>query len=213
MKNAILVGTAVLALSAAPSFAQAPPAGQTKTPPAGQTKADAARDTAKADTAKAGAKMAGDQTFVKKAAIGGMAEVELGTLAKDKASSDQVKQFAQRMVDDHGKANDELKTLAQNKNITLPTELDAKHKAVRDRLSKLSGAQFDKAYMQAMLKDHREDVSEFRSESRSAKDPDVKAFAAKTLPTLEDHLKLAQQDSKAVATSGTKSSAKKPVGK
>ncbi len=109
------------------------------------------------------------------------------------------------MVDDHSKANDELKTLAQNKNITLPTDLDAKHKALRDRLSKLQGAQFDKAYMQAMVQDHKQDVSEFRHESTSGTDPDVKSFAAKTLPTLEDHLKLAQDANKAVGTSGTMS--------
>jgi len=136
-----------------------------------------------------------------------MAEVELGQLASQKAQSDQVKQFAQRMVQDHGKANDELKTLAQQKNITLPTDLDAKHKSTRDRLSKLSGAQFDRAYMQDMLADHRKDVSDFRKESQSGKDPDVKAWAAKTLPTLEEHLKLAESAShSAVGTSGSRSS-------
>jgi putative membrane protein len=116
------------------------------------------------------------------------------------------------MVTDHGKANDELKTLAQNKNITLPTELDPHEKAVRDRLSKLSGPSFDRAYMQAMLADHRKDVNEFRRESTSGKDPDIKAFASKTLPTLEEHLKLAQDANKAVGTSGTveKSKAKTP---
>jgi len=141
------------------------------------------------------------------AARGGMAEVELGQLASQKAQSDQVKQFAQRMVQDHGKANDELKSLAQQKNITLPTELDGKHKATHDRLSKLSGAQFDRAYMQDMLQDHRKDVNDFRKESQSGKDPDVKAWAAKTLPTLEEHLRLAQSTSGAVGTSGSKSSA------
>jgi putative membrane protein len=140
------------------------------------------------------------------AARGGMAEVELGQLASQKAQSDQVKQFAQRMVQDHGKANDELKSLAQQKNITLPTELDAKHKATHDRLSKLSGAQFDRAYMQDMLQDHRKDVNEFRKESQSGRDPEVKAWAAKTLPTLEEHLTLAQTASRgAVGTSGSKS--------
>src|SRR5512140_2380360 len=145
-KRAMMVGMAVLALSAAPAFAQS---GQTSS---GHTKAVHVKS-GQADTSNPAAKAGSDQVFVKKAAVGGMAEVELGTLAKDKASSDQVKQFANRMVTDHGKANDELKTLAQNKNITLPTDLDAKHKAVRDRLSKLSGEQFDRAYMQAMLKD------------------------------------------------------------
>ena len=149
-----------------------------------------------------------DHSFIMKAAEGGLAEVELGKLAADKGSSEQVKQFGQKMVDDHGKANDELKTLAQNKNITLPTDLNSKDKATKEKLEKLSGAEFDRAYMQAMVKDHNTDVSEFRKESNSGKDPDVKAFAAKTLPTLESHLKLAQDDSKAVGTTGTKTKEK-----
>src|SRR4051812_7632270 len=156
----------------------------------------------------------GDHMFVTKAAQGGMAEVELGKLASDKASNDQVKQFGQKMVDDHGKANDELKSIAQKKNITLPTDLSTKDKALKDRLSKLSGPAFDRAYMQAMLKDHRTDVNEFRMESQPGSDPDVKAFASKTLPTLESHLKLAQDDGKALGTSGTMTKkTKKPVGR
>ena len=139
------------------------------------------------------------------AAQGGMAEVELGQLATQKASSDAVKQFGQRMVTDHGKANDELKTLAQSKSIMLPTDI-GKHKATKDKLEKLSGAAFDRAYMQEMLNDHRKDVSDFRKESQSGKDPDVKAWAARTLPTLEEHLQMAQSASRgAVGTSGTKS--------
>jgi putative membrane protein len=163
--------------------------------------AQTSQGTAKANTTKTA--KAADQTFVMKAARGGLAEVELGKLAEDKATNDQVKQFGKKMVDDHGKANDELKSLAQSKNITLPTDLSAKDKALHDRLSKLSGAAFDRAYMQAMVKDHREDVNEFRTESKSGADPDVKQWAAKTLPTLETHLKLAQDDNKAVGTSGT----------
>jgi putative membrane protein len=136
-----------------------------------------------------------------------MAEVELGKLAGDKAQSEQVKQFGHRMAQDHAKANDELKSLAQQKNIMLPSTLDAKDKATVDRLSKLSGAAFDRAYMQDMLQDHRKDVNEFRKESQSGKDPEVKAWAAKTLPTLEEHLRLAQSTSGAVGTSGSKSGA------
>ena len=146
----------------------------------------------------------GDQTFVKKAAEGGMAEVELGRLAQQNGQSAEVKSFGQRMVDDHSKANDELKAIAQKENITLPTMLDAKDKALHTRLSKLHGEQFDKAYMQAMVSDHKTDVNEFRKESTSGADPQVKAWAAKTLPTFEDHLKLAQTTDKAVGTSGMK---------
>jgi len=148
--------------------------------------------------------LAADDAFVTKVAQGGMAEVELGKLASEKASADAVKQFGQRMVTDHGKANDELKTLAANKKITLPTDIGAEHKALRDRLTKLSGAAFDQAYMKAMVADHVKDVNEFRMESKSGKDPDVKAWAGKTLPTLEEHLKMARSANGTVGTSGVK---------
>lgn len=134
--------------------------------------------------------------FVKDAAIGGMAEVELGKLAKDKGASDTVKTFGQKMVDDHSKVNDELKAMAKKKNIDLPTSLDAKHQAVVDRLSKLSGAEFDKAYSSEMLKDHQLDVKEFQKQANSSTDADVKSFASKNLPTLEEHLKMARDMSK-----------------
>jgi putative membrane protein len=147
---------------------------------------------------------AADDTFVMKAAQGGMAEVELGKLAAEKGTSDDVKKFGQRMADDHGKAGDELKALAQRKNITVPSDLDAKDKALRDRLIKLSGPAFDRAYMQAMVSDHVKDVNDFKMESRSGNDPDVKEWATKTLPTLEDHLRMARSTNGAVATSGRK---------
>src|SRR5436305_10378664 len=133
-----------------------------------------------------------DQTFVTKAAHGGLAEVKLGTLATQKAENPDVKAFGQQMVDDHSKANDELKQLASGKGITLPTDIDAKDQATYDHLSKLSGAAFDRAYMQHMVADHRTDVAEFRHESQSGGDSDVKAWAAKTLPTLEHHLQMAE---------------------
>jgi putative membrane protein len=133
-----------------------------------------------------------DLAFAKEAAIGGMAEVELGNLAKQKASSADVKQFGDRMVTDHTKGGDELKQWAQSKNITLPAELDSKHTMLRDRLGKLSGDAFDKAYMREMLSDHQHDVAAFKHEATAGHDPDLKAWAAKTLPTLQEHLKLAQ---------------------
>ena len=133
-----------------------------------------------------------DKHFVRKAAQGGIAEVELGKLATQKASSDEVKKFGQRMVDDHSKANDQLKQLAQQKGVDLPTQPDAKDQAAMKRLEKLSGDQFDKAYMTDMVKDHTKDVAEFQMEANSGSDSDIKAFASKTLPTLQDHLKMAQ---------------------
>lgn len=144
---------------------------------------------------------AGDKAFVQKAAIGGLAEVEMGKMAQQKGSSDQVKQFGSRMVDDHSKANDDLKKVASSKGITLPTDLDAKHKAKMDKLQKLSGAQFDRAYMDDMVADHKEDVADFKKQASSGKDSDLKAFASKTLPTLEDHLKMAESTDAAVKAS------------
>jgi putative membrane protein len=139
-----------------------------------------------------------DRTFMTKAAQGGMAEVQMGKLAKDNAENQAVKDFGQKMVDDHSKANDELKSLASQKNVTLPTDLDAKDKATYDRLSSLKGAAFDKAYMRDMVTDHRKDVAEFQRESSRGKDSDVKAWAGKTLPTLQEHLKMAQDTDKKV---------------
>jgi putative membrane protein len=151
-----------------------------------------------------------DRAFVKEAVMGGLMEVELGRLAMEKASNAEVKQFAQRMVDDHGKANQQLSTVAQQKNVQVPSELTGKAKADHDRLSKLSGEQFDRAYMQLMVQDHRKDVAEFRKQSTKAKDADVKSFVSQTLPTLEDHLKVAQQTQTALG--GARATAGKPGG-
>lgn len=136
---------------------------------------------------------AADRTFIEKAAEGGMAEVQLGKLAADKATSPAVKDFGQRMVKDHSAANDKLKSVASSKSVSVPDSLNAKDKALYDRLSGLSGAAFDKAYMRAMIQDHKMDVAEFRKESKAAKDRDVRSFASTTLPTLEDHLNMAKQ--------------------
>lgn len=134
-----------------------------------------------------------DQRFMMKAAQGGMAEVQLGQLAVQHAGSQAVKDFGQRMVDDHSKANDQLKQLAAQKNVTLPTEVDAKDKATMDRLSNLNGAAFDRAYMRDMVADHKKDIAEFQREANNGKDPDVKAWASQTLPTLQTHLSLAEK--------------------
>ena len=150
-----------------------------------------------------------DRHFIRKAGQGGLAEVELGKLATEKGQSEEVKKFGQRMVDDHSKANDQLKQLAESKGVTLPTQLDAKDEATKKRLEKLSGEKFDRAYMNDMVQDHTKDVSEFKKESTTAKDPDVKSFASQTLPTLQDHLKEARsiapkERKEAAATKGGK---------
>lgn len=130
---------------------------------------------------------AGPDDFMKAAAQGGMAEVEMGRLAASKAADPEVKKYGQMMVDDHSKANAELKTLAGKKNVTLPADLGS-HQATVDKLKGLSGADFDKAYVSAMVDDHEEDVGEFQSQADKSADADVKAFAAKTLPVLKNHL-------------------------
>jgi len=134
--------------------------------------------------------MTGDTDFMTKAALGGMAEIELGKLAATKAQNPEVKQFAQKMVTDHTKAADELKALAGEKNFSMPVRLDAKHQAVLDKLNGLSGAEFDKAYVEAMVADHEETVATFKSEAEGGKDADAKAWAGKTLPTLQMHLEM-----------------------
>jgi putative membrane protein len=180
-----------------------------QTPPAAGHDAHGAPAKPAGGQAGAGAVAAADRTFVMKAAHGGMAEVEMGKLAADKAASSDVKQFGQRMADDHGKANEELKSWASKKGLTLPTELDAKHKAEQARIAKLSGAAFDRAYMMLMVADHNKDVAEFRRQSKTAKDPDLKAWAGKTLPTLEEHQKLAKETSAKVAAPSKGADAKK----
>jgi putative membrane protein len=134
-----------------------------------------------------------EEKFVREAAIDAEGQAELSRLAAQKASNPEVKQFAQRVAEDQGKASDQLKALAAQKNITVPAELEGKHKKALDRLSKLSAAEFDRTYMRRMLDDHKDGVSDFRKAASSARDNDVKMFAAQTLPTLEEHLRLAQQ--------------------
>jgi putative membrane protein len=202
----IAVITGIACLLAIPGVGGAQ-TGSTQPPPkTSKPKTTQPPSTAAAKTG--GGLSAADQSFVREAAVGGMAEVELGRLASDKASNADVKQFGKRMVDDHGKANDELKKLASEKNVTLPTELDAKHKATVDRLSKLSADAFDRAYVKEMVADHDHDVQAFTKESKSGADPDVKAWAGKTLPTLQEHQKMVHDLSAKIGKGAAKSSPK-----
>jgi putative membrane protein len=147
-----------------------------------------------------------DRKFIEKAAQGGMAEIELGKLAQQKAASDQVKQFASRIVDDHSKANEQLKQIASSKGVAIPSDLDRSTRREIEKLQKLSGAKFDREYMELMVSDHKKDVKEFQAEAKSAKDSDIKNFASSTLPTLEQHLDLAKS-TQAVVKSGPDRSA------
>lgn len=129
-----------------------------------------------------------DNDFAVKAANGGMLEMEVARLAREKAQSNDVKEFAAMMLKDHQMANEELKALAGRKNITLPARLGDDEQKHVDELAKLSGAEFDKKYVDLMVDDHEEDVKLFKEVADDAKDADVKAFAAKTLPKLQQHL-------------------------
>jgi putative membrane protein len=151
---------------------------------------------------------ASDKTFVTKAAQGGMAEVQLGKLAAEKASRSDVKDFGNMMVEDHTKANEQLKSVAAQKSLTIPEDVGAKNQAVYDRLPKLSGPAFDRAYIQTMVKDHREDVAEFKKEANSGKDSDIKNFASQSLPVLQKHLSAIE----AIQKQGGKPSSSTPSG-
>jgi putative membrane protein len=133
-----------------------------------------------------------DTTFARKAAQGGMAEVKMGRLAEEKGSSQDVKNFGKKMVEDHSAANEKLEGIASQQNITLPATLNRTDQATYDHLSKLSGDAFDRAYAKDMVQDHQQDIADFKTEARNGQNSAVKGFASNTLPTLEEHLKMAR---------------------
>ena len=119
--------------------------------------------------------------------------MDLGQLAASKATSQDVKDFGNRMVTDHGKANDELKSIAAQKGLTLPAQPGDEEKKTSNDLSQKTAAAFDKAYLSDMVKDHEKDAKEFEKAIKDLKDPDVKNWATKTLPVVQDHLKMAKE--------------------
>jgi putative membrane protein len=185
----LLTTTAIVAvgLSVAPvAFAQSSPPSHT----AAAATAQAALDTE-------------DKTFVKQAATGGMAEVELSKIAQKSENAD-VKNFANRMVQDHTMANAELTSIATNMGAEMPKTLDSEHERLRDRLQALHGKAFDEQYMRDMVEDHNKAVRLFRQEERSGHNAQLKQFAQKTLPTLEEHQKTAQELSRKLAQTAAK---------
>jgi putative membrane protein len=205
---ALSLGSALLC---APILVSAQSDTETSTPPAGATSAESPQNSGMSqrtgmnprDNRNEAGLTTTDQKFVRDAAEGGLAEVELGRLAVEKGSSESVKKFGQRMVDDHSKANDELKQIASAKGVDLPTNLSAKDKMLKEHLSKLSGPNFDKAYMEDMVRDHKKDVADFARESSAGGDTQVKQFATKTLPTLKEHLKKAEDIAPSAKTSSS----------
>jgi putative membrane protein len=136
---------------------------------------------------------ASDKDFMAKALQGSTLEVTLGHDATAKTTSPDVKNFATHMITDHGKARDELKQLAVKRNVDIPVDLDEDHRAVVDRLAKLNGPEFDKAYAKTMVDDHEKDIREFRDAQKKVADPELKAWVNKTLPVLESHLAMANE--------------------
>jgi len=140
--------------------------------------------------------------FVMKASAGGLAEVSLSKLALDKATDEGVRKFARQMIEDHTKANKELNALADKKGLKVAARMDAKHQKMSDKLSRLSGPEFDRAFMVGQVKDHVVTIALFEKEAKGGMDEDLRAWAKKTLPHLREHLKMAQEVSGKVKAGG-----------
>ena len=175
--------------SSSTSVSSSDTSGTTSTNPATSDTAGTAANATAASGGTASSLSDDDKKFVEKAAAGGLAEVQMGQQMSTAAKNNDVKSFAQRMVTDHSKANDELKQLATTKGIALPSDTDKEHKEAAQKV--MSSKNQDKAYMSDMVEDHDKDVKEFEEASSKAKDPDLKAWIDKTLPVLKDHQKMA----------------------
>lgn len=133
-----------------------------------------------------------DKKFVKKAAEGGMAEIAMGKLAQEKGATQAVKEFGQKLVDDHTKADNQLKEVAAKENLEIPSSMSKKHQKEVNKLSKLSGPEFDKAFIKRAVKDHKKDIQEFQAEAQHGSNPSVREFASNNVPVLEQHLNIAE---------------------
>ncbi len=199
--TALLCGATALAQSSAGQTSPSTGGGQTQPMPGSQTGNGTRTGTTPMGQPDANTGSMGttgdtsmqDKAFVKKALEGGMAEVQLGNLALQKAQSDDVKKFAQKMVDDHTKLGDDMKQVAQQVNVKVPDGPSKKDKALAAKLQAMSGADFDKAYMKAMVKDHQQDDKDFKNEAQNGTIPQVKDAAAKGEPIISQHLQMAQQ--------------------
>jgi len=204
MKRYLPLLTAIVFAGSTALMAQAPAPTPRSKPEPSTAKPPAAHDGehAKASTA--------DQDFAKKVAAGGQAEVEVTMLAEQKASSTDVKDLASRLHTDHMKANDELKKIASQKGWTLPTEPTAEQKAKKEKLDKLSGAAFDKEFVNMMVTNHKANIPNFEREASRGSDADLKQFASNIVPTLKQHLELAQKVQKSLSGSTASASSRKP---
>jgi putative membrane protein len=205
-----LLGVAAAAAMLGAGSAQA----QATAQPAQKPAAGAAAPAAPAAPAAATMSKA-DQKILSDMAQANMSEIENAKLAQGKSQNDQVKTFAQQMIDDHGKALTDIQQLATSKGVTLPTELDKQHKAMSDKLGAMSGDAFDKAYKaRAGVSDHKKMHSMLVSAEKRAKDPELKALIGRIAPTVDQHLKAAQQMASAkAAPKGEKAPAGTEAGK
>lgn len=195
MKKKIYLG-AVLALSVFASNGLA----QDTTASGGAMKSD--------DKMMMSGKKNADSKFMMMAATSDMNEIGLSRVALDKSQNEEVKRMAQMIIDDHTKSSEELKPLAMSKGVMLPADMDTKHRAMMEKMSSMSGADFDKMYVKAMVKDHEKAVKMFQKESTDGKDADAKAFATKQLPVLQGHLTMAQNMMNGMKNGGNTSSGK-----
>lgn len=175
--------------SGSPAAARSAASGSDRAAASGSDRATASSSD---HAARASDRMArSDHKFLEEAYMGSMAEVRLGKLAQQKASSSEVKDFGTRMVDDHTKAIEQLSQIAKDDGVQLPAQLDRKHQKTYDRLSKLSGGEFDREYMKEMASAHKKTISEYEKEAKSAKDQPLQQHAQQTLPTLREHGQMA----------------------
>ena len=133
-----------------------------------------------------------DSKFMMAAAASDMNEIGLSNQALSKSTNEDVKKLAQMMVDDHTKSSEELKPIAASKGVTLPTEMDSKHKSMMEKMSAMSGADFDREYVKTMVKDHEKAVALYQKQADGGKDAEAKAFAVKTLPVVQGHLDMSR---------------------
>lgn len=133
-----------------------------------------------------------DRTFAQQAAASSIGEVQAAQAAQQKAASPQVRQFASRIINDHTQANDQLQQIADQDNLTLPSQPDARDRSAMQRLSGLNGSEFDRSYAQQEVRDHQQAIALFQHEASSGHDPALKQFAQQTLPVLRQHLQMAQ---------------------
>lgn len=178
----LLAGAALIALMAPPALAQ-----------------DAQQPQAQGEQMQLAQE---DMDFATEAAQGGLKEVRLGELAQQQAKAQAVKDFGQRMVQDHGEANDKLMQIAEQKGIDLPQDLSDDAQQTLEELQQQQGDEFDQAYMEEMVSDHEDDVAAFEDYIGNAQDQDLRAFAEETLPTLREHLEMARQVEEQLAAAG-----------